>query len=913
MSRALMDPKTGYYARKVSGIGARGDFATSASVGDRLARAIAAWLVSAMKQNPQVRNIIEVGGGEGSLMAGVRKHLGWWLRRRFRWIMVEQSAPLMARQKETLGSSVTWADSMTEALSLVGGQAFIYHNEFLDALPFVARAMARFERLYSAERDERIQCQQDRRFASIPGAMWEGLERQFENRPRYEINKILQATTAITSEYRANRITVDFVPKDGRDGDATAAACNSLFRADMHDSFGADAVDNAFDEAMIGGMGGWQLRPEYEDDEDADDDRQRIRFIPVTDADSSIYLDSDARGQVKLDADYGFLITGMTPQAYEAEFDDSPQSWPKGYDTGVFDWALKDVVYVAQYYEVERKRETVTFWEGLDGSEQKFTQTELNDDPTIEDEMLATGFTKVRTKVIRPRRVRKYIMSGGGVIDDCGYIAGKYVPLIVSYGKYWVIDGITRAAGVVRPVKDAVRIKNMQLTTLVEVSASTGRGKPVLTPEEIAGHENAWASDNIDNSAYLLRNPMMSTDGQVIPPGALTYTQPAVVSPAAAALFQIADADLADMIGAPQAGEKVVSNTSGKAVELIQTRIDGRAALFIDNHAKAVAWSGTVWLSMAKELYRGRRTMKGIGAMDNTMSIELMRPVLDDDGAVIYENDLANADLDVNVEVGPSSRSRRDAVIRQLLEVSQIATDPQTQKVIQAAVMMNMEGEGVSDIREFFRKQLVGMGVVKPTEAEKKAMDETAEGQQPDPQAVYLAAAATEAEAKAAQARAQTVLTIANAEKVRAETARTEAETVEIMSETDGTVTRAPKSSTPVAAPVDPEIADIAAAKAELELERMELENERLEAELAAKRSGGEVARNEADAAAAFAETAGLMRDAVAGLVDGAQAFQQAATALGEKQAEASEKLATVLSKPRRIVREKGRIVGIEA
>ena len=137
MSRALMDPKTGYYARKVAGIGARGDFATSASVGDRLARAIAAWLVSAMKQNPQVRTIIEVGGGEGSLMVGVRKHLGWWHRRRCRWIMVEQSAPLMAKQKEQLGRGVTWVSSMDEAMSLAEGCAFVYHNEFLDALPFI--------------------------------------------------------------------------------------------------------------------------------------------------------------------------------------------------------------------------------------------------------------------------------------------------------------------------------------------------------------------------------------------------------------------------------------------------------------------------------------------------------------------------------------------------------------------------------------------------------------------------------------------------------------------------------------------------------------------------------------------------------------------------------------------------------
>lgn len=137
MSRALMDPKTGYYARKVAGIGSRGDFATTASVGDRLARAISVWLVSEIKQQPEVRTVIEIGGGEGTLMAGVRKHLGWWHRRRFCWIMVEQSTPLMARQKEALGGCVTWVRSMDEAMGLADGSALIYHNEFLDALPFI--------------------------------------------------------------------------------------------------------------------------------------------------------------------------------------------------------------------------------------------------------------------------------------------------------------------------------------------------------------------------------------------------------------------------------------------------------------------------------------------------------------------------------------------------------------------------------------------------------------------------------------------------------------------------------------------------------------------------------------------------------------------------------------------------------
>lgn len=52
------------------------------------------------------------------------------------------------------------------------------------------------------------------------------------------------------------------------------------------------------------------------------------------------------------------------------------------------------------------------------------------------------------------------------------------------------------------------------------------------------------------------------------------------------------------------------------------------------------------------------------------------------------------------------------------------------------------------------------------------------QGQQPDPQSMYLMSAAQEAEAKAAQARASTVKTIADAELSRART-------VEVLSNVD--------------------------------------------------------------------------------------------------------------------------------
>ncbi|MDZ4286795.1 MAG: SAM-dependent methyltransferase [Prosthecobacter sp.] len=135
MARALYDPQRGYYARHIRTVGARGDFSTAATLSPLLGRAIAAWLLEESRLQPQVRHIIEIGPGDGSLMAVVRKSLGWWQRRRFQFHLVETSPVLRARQQERLGRKVRWHEDMAGALRAADGQAFIYHNEVLDAFP----------------------------------------------------------------------------------------------------------------------------------------------------------------------------------------------------------------------------------------------------------------------------------------------------------------------------------------------------------------------------------------------------------------------------------------------------------------------------------------------------------------------------------------------------------------------------------------------------------------------------------------------------------------------------------------------------------------------------------------------------------------------------------------------------------
>lgn len=639
-------------------------------------------------------------------------------------------------------------------------------------------ALLEFDSIQASMREERLQCLEDRRFYSIAGAQWEGnLAEQFNNKPRFEVNKIHLSVMRIINEYRNNRISVDFVSKDGDADDKLADTCDLLFRADEQDSCADEAYDNAFEEAVGGGFGAFRLRSVYEDEYDEDNDHQRIRIEPIYDADSTVFFDLDAKRQDKSDARMCFVLTAMTRDAYRAEWNDDPASWPKEIHQYEFDWATPDMVYVAEVYRVEETSELIRIFQTIDGEEERYTETDFERDEMLEETLNTIGTIEVRQKRVKRRKVRKYIMSGSGILEDAGYIAGCEIPIVPVYGKRWFIDNIERCMGHVRLAKDAQRLKNMQLSKLGEISALSTVEKPLFTPEQVAGFEVMWAEDNLKNYPYLLLNTVTDANGQEVMSGPIGYTKPPQIPPALAGLLQITEQDMVDVLGKQEAGEEIISNVSGKAIELIQNRLDMQSFIYMSNMAKAIKRCGEIWLSMARDTYvEEKRKMKGVGMQGELERIELVQPVMSaETGEIEYENDMSRAKFDVNVEVGPSSSSKRAATVRSLMGMLQITTDPETQVVLQSMAMMNMEGEGLSDVRKFFRQKLIRMGAIEPTDQEKEEL--IAELQQlqgqPDPQAQYLQAAAAEAQAKAMKAAADTEYAVARTEETRAKTVET--------------------------------------------------------------------------------------------------------------------------------------------
>jgi len=648
----------------------------------------------------------------------------------------------------------------------------------LDPIALHQKARKDFDEIQKALRNEREQCLEDRRFYSIAGAMWEGdLGKQFKNKPKFEINKIHLSIIKIINEYRNNRITVSFVPRNGEKNDILSDNVNGLYRSDETDSSAEEAYDNAFEEAVGGGIGAFRLRTQYEDEYDDDNEEQRIRIEPIYDADTSVYFDLNSKKQDKSDAKYCFVITSLTTESFIEQYGKVPATWPKdGTRTSYFDWETPDIIYLAEYYKVEEVNETVQVYKDLNDEEVVYSDEDFENDEDLAKTLQATGTFKVKDKKVKRKKIHKYIMSGEKILEDLGYIPGGNIPIVPVFGKRWFIDNVERAMGHVRLAKDSARLKNMQTSKLAEASALASVEKPIVTPQQITNHQLMWQDDNIKNWPYLLLNPIIDKDGVQMPAGPIGYTKVPQVAPAMAALLQITETDMKEILGNQQQNEDIPNNVSGKAVELIQNKIDMQTFIYMSNMAKAIKRGGEIWLGIAQEVYieEGRK-MKTVGSQQEISSVELSQPMMNEEtGEIEHQNDIANAKMGVTVTVGPSSDSKRAATVRSLTGMMAIAQqDPDTLNVLTSMAMMNMEGEGVEDAREYFRQRLIKIGAVKPTKEEAAKLQKEAENQPPDANAEYLKAAALEAEAKAKKTEADTVLTITKVDETKAKTLET--------------------------------------------------------------------------------------------------------------------------------------------
>lgn len=635
-------------------------------------------------------------------------------------------------------------------------------------------ALKQYGRIWSAIEGERKIAISDRRFVGVTGAQWEGaLGVAYANKVKVEVDKTSLAVERVDNEYRAQRLTVDFTSTDGSENDDLADVCDGLYRADEQASGAQEAYDGAFNEGITGGYGAWRFTAEWEDELDDENEYQRIKIEPIYEADKTVFFDLNSKRQDKSDARYCFVVEALTRESYENEYDDDPTSWPVDTETAQFDWFTVDSVYVAEYYKVGTVEVELSVYRDVGGEETTYSNEDFSRDETLAEMLIATGSTKVRSRRVKRKQVTKCIMSGGGLLSEPEVIPGPNIPVVPYYGRRVFIDGQERCSGIVRRAKDAQRLKNMMLSKLAEQSAQSAYPKPIFAPEQMTpAISAAWGTANVDNPAYMQAEPIRDQSGNIQHTGPLGYTQAGDIPPATAALTTLVDTDLTQVLGNQQAGEEIHSNVSGKAVELVQDRLDQQSFKYMDNFRISMQRGGEIWLGMARELYvEDGRKMKTVGSQKEVGSVVLSEKIVSEDGEVVSRGDLSRANFEVMASVGPSSSSKRQSMVRTLGGILQNTKDQQTATIMEAAIIQNVEGEGMSEINEFFRKKLVGLGVYEPTEQDEKEAEEAAQQKQPDANEEFLRSEAAKNMAAIEKSGADTQQSLAKADNLQADTA----------------------------------------------------------------------------------------------------------------------------------------------
>jgi len=635
---------------------------------------------------------------------------------------------------------------------------------------------------YNATLQQRDQADEDVRFNDVAGAQWDNLFPDFfsddGNRPQMEFNKVEQAVNKALGEWVSNRFRPTFKP-EGDSSEANAKILNGLYRKDERRS-GTEYSDNAVGEMFKAGIGHWRIGTEFLDEENPEKNEQRTTFGPIHSSFNMVFWDSNAKRYDKRDATRCTLLHRFTTEGFKEKYPGhaiSSVSSPK--DRSVFNWNSTQNVFVAEYYEVIKKKEVVFVFENEDGEVRNLWAKDIKD---VIDELETMGFTKKKERKKTRRYIEKTVISGSQVLEKTERIPGKMIPIIPLYGFRSSADGQEFYHGLVRNMKDAQRLFNMSISKLAETAATSGKRIPIFFPDEVLGLDQYWAEHALGNRAYLVKKPHKDeATGQEIP-HPIEYLDPPPPDPANIEVAQISS----DFIQQERGGnpQDVLDPTaSGKAINAVIERVDMQTAILFDNIKKSMKWAGEVWRWIAADIYDSQRFITLLEQDDTESQEQLFKWVVDEEtGMPVEINDITTGEFETVVDTGPSFVNKRKETLQTLTQLL-VSIPPESEEftLITSMIIEMIDGEGMEDFKKFNRKKQILQGFKEPESDEEKAMVQQQQEQanEKNEQQELLQAAAQEAMANAKESESKVEVNLATSRNK-------DADTQKILSEIEG-------------------------------------------------------------------------------------------------------------------------------
>ncbi|ENR6006358.1 portal protein [Citrobacter freundii] len=647
--------------------------------------------------------------------------------------------------------------------------------------------LSRFDADWTAGDEARTEAKNDLFFSRV--SQWDDWLNQYTTlQYRGQFDVVRPVVRKLVAEMRQNPIDVLYRPKDGASPDA-ADTLMGMYRTDMQNNASKIAVNIAVREQIECGVGHWRRVTRYEDQSPTSNNQIVLRE-PIHSSCSSVVWDSNSKQMDKSDARHCTLIHSMSRDGWknfaeEHGLDESiipsfqsPNDW-------VFPWLTQDTIHVAEFYEVEKKKETVYIYQDpLTGAPVAYYKRDIKD---VIDDLADKGMVKVAERKVERCRVYKSIVTCTDILKDRQLIAGEHIPIVPVFGEWGFVESKEVYEGIVRLTKDGQRLRNMIMSFNADIVARTPRKKPTYYPEQIAGYEHMY--DGNDDYPYYLQN-RTDENGNDLPLGAIAYMENPEVPQANAYMLEAATAAVKEVATLGVDAEAVNGGqVAFETVNQLNMRSDLETFVFQDNLATAMRRDGEIYQSIVNDIYDIPRTVT-ITLEDGTeKEVQLMTEVVDlATGETTVLNDIRGR-YECYTDVGPSFQSMKQQNRAEILEL--LGKTPQGTPEYQLLLLQYftlLDGKGVEMMRDYANKQLVLMGAKKPETPEEQqwVMEAQAakQGQQ-DPATVNAQGNYMLGQAELVKANNQTLSLQIEAAKVEAQTQLNAAKIAEIFNNMD--------------------------------------------------------------------------------------------------------------------------------
>lgn len=583
------------------------------------------------------------------------------------------------------------------------------------------QALTRFERVESKERNQRKLAVEDIKFAQTEDGQWdEGAITKRKGRPRYTINRVAGAVDQLIGDQRQNRTDIKIRPESGQANEDIAKTMTGLIRNIESNSKASNAYDNAYDEMVNGGYGGWRVITEFNDDDAFEQD---VKIKPIQGATTSLWFDVGATEYDKRDANWAFLTVDMDKNEYAERFPNaiiSDFSQEQYNSTLCQSWVSENSVRVAEYWVKTPITKNIALLS--DGR-----VIDVDEEKAVIDDLAGQGITIKKQRKVDSNKIEMYLISGTSVLEGPKPWAGKFIPLIPVFGRQAYIEGKNYVRGLVRFAKDPARIYNYGTSTAIETTALTPKDPYWFTPKQASGHEDAFRNFNTSNSPFMPYNPDATAPGPPARTGAPS------VNSALLQQIQQSSMDLYHVTGMqpPSIGANPELK-SGKAIQAQERQGDRGSFIFNDNLAKSIEYGAEIIMDLLPRIYDTERQVRIMSQDGETESVEINQTVIDrQSGKEVLVNDLSQGKYAVVAETGPAFATQRQESAAQIIEL--IGTSPTFEALAMDLVAKDLPILESKELTKRVRKQMINQGIVDPTDEEVKELG-LDQPQAPDPQ-----------------------------------------------------------------------------------------------------------------------------------------------------------------------------------